>query len=105
MLSPQKKRGNTSTQTNSHHFWGSSFVSFSEGVNSPNMLRVYCISPTFGHFPGVLEEEVDALDFAHNVLGLAEAEPDESQAWTWTNVVVGEGCKVGPKVTSCKYSY
>lgn len=26
----------------------------------------------------VLEEEVDALDFAHNILGLAEAE-DESQ--------------------------
>ena len=29
--------------------------------------------------PGVLEDEVDPLDFAHNVLGLAEAEPDESQ--------------------------
>ena len=40
------------------------------------------ISPTLSHFTGVLEEEVDALDFAHNVLGLAEAEPDESQAWT-----------------------
>ena len=28
---------------------------------------------------GVLDEEVEALDFAHNVLGLAEAEADESQ--------------------------
>ena len=54
-------------------------MSFSEGGFEKNMLRV-CFSPTFGHFPGVLEEEVDALDFAHNVLGLAEAEPDESQA-------------------------
>ena len=70
MLSPQK-RGNTSTQTNSHHFWGSSREFFGGWI-----------SPTLWHFTGVLEEEVDALDFAHNVLGLAEAEPDESQAWT-----------------------
>lgn len=27
----------------------------------------------------VLDEEVEAFDFAHNVLGLAEAEADESQ--------------------------
>ena len=51
----------------------------------------------FGHFPGVLEEEVDALDFAHNVLGLAEAEPDESQAWTWTQTWWWGGMQGGPQ--------
>ena len=43
--------------------------------------------------PGVLEDEVDPLDFAHNVLGLAEAEPDESQVIRETEK--GEGMPGG----------
>ena len=62
-----------------HQFRGSISVSFSVG-GFHQICSGFVFHQLFGHFPGVLEEEVDALDFAHNVLGLAEAEPDESQA-------------------------